>query len=35
MMGFSAEASYLAAVHYTNVEVADRQQVMNRGAVFF
>ena len=31
MMGFSAEASYLAAVHYTNVEVADRQQVMNRG----
>ena len=29
MMGFSAEASYLAAVHYTNVEVAGRQQVMN------
>ncbi len=29
MMGFSAEASYLAAVHYTNVEIADRQQVMN------
>ena len=22
-------ASYLAAVHYTNVEIADRQQVMN------
>lgn len=29
MMGFSAEASYLAAVHYTSVEIADRQQVMN------
>lgn len=26
MMGFSAEASYLAAVHYTKVEVTDRNQ---------
>lgn len=26
VMGFSAEASYLAAVHYTKVEVADRNQ---------
>lgn len=29
MLGFSAEASYLASVHYTNVEVTDRQQVMS------
>lgn len=27
MMGFAAEASYLAAVHYTQVEVADRKRV--------
>lgn len=29
MMGFAAEASYLAAVHYTEVEVTDRRQVGN------
>lgn len=30
MMGFDLEASYLAAVHYTKVEVNDRLQKINR-----
>lgn len=29
VMGFSAEASYLAAVHYTDVKVVDRQQIVS------